>query len=320
MGGQDIAPGHVGQLDLPVSQLPTGSQLSIPIAVAHGRDPGPCVWLSAAVHGDELNGVPIVRGVRRRIDPRQLRGTVILVPVVNVFGLLNQSRYLPDRRDLNRSFPGSARGSLAAQLAHLFMTEVVRRCEFGLDLHAGSGGRTNLPQIRADLDDPLTREAAMRFAPPVVVHSSLRDGSLRSAAREAGIHMLLYETGEAGRFDRRGIQAGIDGTLRVLGGLQMLDPSPLPSTPDRATLISRKTSWVRTRRTGFCEMRVELGQAVRSGDTVAVVFDALSKAEQKLTAHLDGVIIGHQAGALVHRGDAIVHLAEVQASDPAPST
>ncbi|MGF1510341.1 MAG: succinylglutamate desuccinylase/aspartoacylase family protein [Myxococcota bacterium] len=295
-------------MELPVSILPTGSQVSIPVAVIHGRLDGPCVWISAAIHGDELNGVPVVRRVLRRIDPKQFAGTLILVPVVNVFGLINESRYLPDRRDLNRSFPGSARGSLASQLAHLFMTEVVHRCDFGLDLHSGSGGRTNLPQIRCDLDEPATRDAAMAFAPPIIVHSSLRDGSLREAAREHGVPVLLYETGEAKRFDRVGIDLGCQGALRVLHKLEMLR-GEAPQAAKFPPVIARSTSWLRTRRGGFCEMRVELGRRVETGDTVAVVYDALSRAETKIQSHIDGFVIGHRSEALVHKGDAIAHIA-----------
>ncbi|MFW6198438.1 MAG: M14 family metallopeptidase, partial [Acidobacteriota bacterium] len=160
IGGERVAPGETRRLDLPVARLPTQQMLSLPVKVLHGSRPGPRLWLSAAIHGDEVNGVEIIRRVLDAVRPEELAGTVVAVPIVNVFGFVQQSRYLPDRRDLNRSFPGSRRGSLAARLARLFLTEVVERCSHGIDLHTGSLHRSNLPQVRGDLDDPETRRCA----------------------------------------------------------------------------------------------------------------------------------------------------------------
>ncbi len=266
------------------------------------------MWLNAAIHGDELNGIPVIHRVVRSIDPKTLAGTILCVPVVNVFGLINGSRYLPDRRDLNRSFPGSKRGSLAAQLAHLFMEQVVQRCEFGIDLHTGSDGRTNLSQIRCNIDDAKTREAASEFGAPVVLHAGLRDGSLRAAASELGIRMLVYETGEAFRFDRMGVNLGVDGVLRVISWLGMIDDEP-PSKPSES-FVSRKSGWVRARRSGFCELAVELGQRVEIGDDVAVIIDATGVGRNVVQANRSGIVIGHLSSALVHRGDAVAHIAQ----------
>ena len=158
IGTVRIRPGTSRNLELPITRLVTGSDVSLPVRVVHGRDDGPTVWLSAAIHGDEVVGVEVIRQVLAGLDPKTFRGTLVAVPVVNVLGFMTGDRYLPDRRDLNRSFPGSARGSLASRIAHLFMTEVVAKCDVGLDLHTGSDRRSNLPQIRADLDDELTRQ------------------------------------------------------------------------------------------------------------------------------------------------------------------
>jgi predicted deacylase len=182
IGDTLVQPGSTGRVDLPVARLPTQTHLSLPVAIIHGARPGPTLWLSAALHGDEIGGVEIIRRVLSRVSAPRLDGSLIAVPIVNVFGFISQSRYLPDRRDLNRSFPGSARGSLAARLAHLFMTEVVKQCTHGIDLHTGSSHRRNLPQIRADLDDPDTRRIATAFGATVMIHSRVRDGSLREAA------------------------------------------------------------------------------------------------------------------------------------------
>lgn len=223
VGGEAVPPGRRRELELPVARLPTDTWLSIPVVVLNGRAPGPTVWLSGAVHGDEINGVEIVRRLARTLDPRRLAGTVIAVPVVNVFGFVNESRSFPDRRDLNRSFPGSTRGSLAARLAHLFMQEVVSRSDDGIDFHTATDHRTNLPQLRCDLDDPETRRCAVAFGAPMTLHSRLRDGSLREAATSRGIPVLLYEGGEPVRFNEWAIRAGVDGALRVLQELGMWD-------------------------------------------------------------------------------------------------
>jgi len=310
---EEIQPGCIGRLALPITRLATGSPLTIPVTVVHGRTDGPCVWISAAIHGDELNGVPVIRRIQSYLNPQTLVGTVILVPVVNVFGLINESRYLPDRRDLNRSFPGSSKGSLASQLADLFMNEVVQYCDVGLDIHAGSAGRSNLPQIRCDLDDERSRNTALLFGAPVTVHSRVRDGSLREAAREAGASVLLYETGEAGRFDHTGIALGVDGGLRVLSGLGMRPDDPPPPTVP-ATLQSRKTSWVRARRSGFCELSVGLGDLVVEDQRLAAIYDVRTPNEVHVSAPNDGMVIGLQLKALLNRGEAIANIAMLEPS------
>lgn len=302
-------PGKLTQVELKVARLPTGMWMAVPVGVLHGRKPGPVIWLSAAIHGDELNGVPIIRHVLDRIDPRKLSGTVLAVPTVNVFGLIQSSRYLPDRRDLNRCFPGSKRGSSASQLAHLFMTEVVARCELGLDLHTGSGGRTNLPQVRCDLDQPETLRLAKEFGAPLILHSRLRDGSLRAAARELGKTVLVYEAGEANRFDLSAIGVGVAGVQRVMRSLGMIAGDVDPSTqPPR---LSRASHWLRARRSGFCEMTVRLGATVQRGDSVAIIFDALGRARATVKARSPGMLIGHVTSPLVNRGDAVAHVAEL---------
>ncbi len=174
-----VEPGQCQRLELPIARLPTHTMLSLPITIVNGVQPGPRLWLSAAIHGDEINGVEMIRQVLAQVDPGQLKGTLIAVPIVNVFGFIEQSRYLPDRRDLNRSFPGSSRGSLASRLAHLFMQEVVSRCTHGIDLHTASQHRTNWPQIRANLQDRETHRCAQAFGTPVIIHAATRDGGAR---------------------------------------------------------------------------------------------------------------------------------------------
>lgn len=309
VGGVTVEPGRMRRFELPVARLTTGTWMGLPVAVINGARPGPRVWLSAAIHGDEIIGVEIIRRVVRELRPRRLRGAVIAVPIVNVFGFVGESRYLPDRRDLNRSFPGSPKGSLAARLAHLFVTEVVDRCQFGVDLHSGTDGRVNLPQIRCDLDAPGTRRVAEAFGAPVVVDARTRDGSLRATAVRRGIPVLVYEGGEALRFDDEAIRIGVEGVRRVLAALEM-DDAALP--PARPPLLSRRTRWVRARRSGICHHAVALGERVRRGQTVAVLTDPLGTRDHPVRTPLDGIVIGRATLPLVSQGDALVHVAEVE--------
>lgn len=308
IGGVKVRPGQARSLALPIMRLVTGADVDLPLRVLHGREDGPVVWIDAAIHGDEAVGVEVVRQVLAGLDPRTLRGTLIAVPIVNVLGFMNGDRYLPDRRDLNRSFPGSARGSLAGRIAHLMMTEVVSKCEVGVDLHTGSDRRTNLPQVRADLDDARTRDLAEAFGAPLMLHAPLRDGSLRQAAREQGAKVLLYEAGEAWRMDPWAIEAGVLGVRRVLALLGMADLAgdrPGPVTE------SRRSGWVRSRGTGLLHLEVDLGQSVVRGERLGGLFDGLGKRVRLVHADRDGVVIGHTTAPVVNRGDAVVHLAEV---------
>ena len=320
IGSISVPAGRKVETELPVARMITGSPLSIPVLVLHGSSPGPTVWISAAVHGDELNGVEIIRRVLGLLDARRLAGTVLAVPVVNVPGFMNGNRYLPDRRDLNRSFPGSTRGSLASRLAHLFTAEIASRCEVGIDLHTGSDHRTNLPQIRADLDDGPTFDLARAFAPPILIHSSLRDGSLRQTACDLGVSVLLYEAGEAWRFDERCIRVGVSGVMRVLAHLDML-PSDLDDELDgdgngsAEPLVSRRSRWVRARRTGLTQINAELGERVTRGEIIGRIHDTFGHRLSRVSASLSGVVVGLNLDPVVNQGDAIVHLAEIEEPD-----
>ncbi len=307
IAGLDVPAGRAATGEIPISRLVTGTQISLPIRVLHGAADGPTVWLSAAVHGDEIAGVEIIRRVVASIDARRLTGTLLTVPIVNVHGFLNGDRYLPDRRDLNRSFPGSPSGSLAARIANLFMTEIVARADVGIDLHTGSDHRTNLPQIRADLDDPTTRELAAAFGAPVMLHAKLRDGSLRAAATGDDTTVLLYEGGEAWRFDEAAIRVGVRGVLGVLDALDMVRAD----RPTPTSIESRSSSWVRARRSGIASLEVELGDRVEAGQVLATIRDSLGVRLSQTKAARSGIVIGHTQHPLVNQGDAIVHLAQL---------
>ncbi|MEJ2540641.1 MAG: succinylglutamate desuccinylase/aspartoacylase family protein [Gemmatimonadota bacterium] len=306
IGGVEVTPGQRARVEIPVARFVTGEWLSLPVEVIHGGSPGPRVWLSGAIHGDELDGVEIIREVLSELNPKKLAGAVLGVPVVNVFGFVAESRYLPDRRDLNRSFPGKSRGSMAARLAHLFMTEVVERCEVGLDFHCGSDDRQNHPHVRGNLDDPMVARLARAFGAPIAVHNKPPKGSLRRAASKEGAQTLVYEAGEAGRFTEAAIAVGVSGTLRCLAALGMIRGS---SEPDVPVQQARATHWVRAPRSGICRIEVPLGASVKKGQRLGGVFELLGEKDTRIRAGVDGVVIGRRVNPLVHQGEAVVHLA-----------
>ncbi len=312
IGSVRVRAGTSRALELPITRLVTGADVSLPVRVIHGREDGPTVWVDAAIHGDEVVGVEVIRQVMAGLDARAFRGTLIAVPIVNVLGFMNGDRYLPDRRDLNRSFPGSARGSLASRIAHLFMQEVVAKCEVGIDLHTGSDRRSNLPQVRADLDDERTRALAGAFAAPVMLHARIRDGSLRHAARERGAAVLLYEAGENLRFDDYAIDAGVAGVRRVLAALGMTEPLDEPGL--EPSVECRASGWVRARRTGILDLDAQLGQRVTDGERLGALVDSFGRTLRLVHANRDGIVIGRTEAPLVNSGDAIVHIATV--ADP----
>ena len=307
IGPVRVRSGSMRGVGLPITRLVTGAEVSLPVRVVHGREDGPTVWVNAAIHGDEVVGVEVIRRVLANLDPKTFRGTLIAVPIVNVHGFMAGDRYLPDRRDLNRSFPGTPRGSLASRVAHLMMTEVVAKCEVGIDLHTGSDRRTNLPQIRADLDDPKTRSLAEAFGAPVLFHAKLRDGSLRSAAQDNAA-VLLFEAGEAWRFDEWAIKAGVIGVQRVLAALGMTEP--VDDGGFEPALVCRESGWVRARRGGILELETTLGRCVQVGDHLGGLHDSFGKRLALVRADRAGVVIGHTTAPLVHNGDALVHIAQ----------
>jgi uncharacterized protein len=307
IGGEAIAPGQRRRIEIPVSRLPTQTLISLPVVVIHGTEPGPRLWLSAAIHGDEINGVDIIRQVLEIIKPKKLKGTLLAVPVVNVFGFIEQSRYLPDRRDLNRCFPGSPQGSLASRLAHLFMTEIVNQSTHGIDLHTAAQPRTNLPQIRANLDDPETYRCAKAFGAPLLLHANTRDGSLRQSASKKGIPILLYEAGEALRFDTESIRVGVEGIFRVMETLEMYE-NPFFS-PQTNSIEIRETKWVRGPSSWIFHLQVKLGQTVEKRELLGVITDTFGDTNIKVRSPQAGIVIGHTQNPLVNQGDGIINLA-----------
>tara|TARA_R110000868_G_scaffold1706_5_gene13743 strand:+ start:1671 stop:2834 length:1164 start_codon:yes stop_codon:yes gene_type:complete len=325
IGGVSIAPGRRATVELPISVLFDHTPMSLTVHVVNGRKPGPVLLVCAAVHGDEINGVEIIRRLLRLSSLGRLRGTLIAVPIVNTFGFINQSRYLPDRRDLNRSFPGSATGSLTSQLAHLFSTEIVAKCTHGIDLHTGAVHRSNFPQIRAVMSDPTVREMARAFGVPLLLNAKIRDGSLRGAATEHGIPMLVYEAGEALRYDSMSIRAGQRGVVNVMRYLDMLPPprrderradklAKEATVPAKAQVIAQSSHWVRAPAGGLLRDPIRLGSMVQPGTRLGTISDPLGTKEVRVVSEIDGILIGKTNLPVVNQGDGLFNIARV--SDP----
>lgn len=306
-----VQPGTRCTIDLPLPPLYTHTSVAMPVHVVHGRSSGPRLFVTAAVHGDEINGIEIIRRVLATKALKRVNGTLVAVPVVNIYGFVSQSRYLPDRRDLNRSFPGSERGSMAARLADTVMGEIVDRCTHGIDLHTAAEGRSNLPQVRVDLDRyPELKELAEAFAPPIVLDSPTRSGTLRDAVGEKPL--LLYEAGEALRFDDLAIRAGVKGVLRVMRHIGMLPPlKAREATQDNKARpwIANNSVWMRASQSGILRTRIKLGGIVEAGDVLGYIADPFGESEQPIVSDCSGVLIGLTKLPLVHEGEALFHVA-----------
>ena len=278
INGVSVQPGTRTTIDLPAGRLYTHAPMTIPVHVVSGKKTGPVLFVSAAIHGDEINGVEIIRRLLKLPVLKRLRGTIIAVPIVNVHGLINHSRYLPDRRDLNRSFPGSEKGSLAARLAHLFMNEIVAKSTHGIDLHTGAAHRANLPQIRANMDDEDTEKLARAFNVPVIISSNLRDGSLREAAAEYGI-------------------------VQVMRTLGMLPSIKRKSKKQVEPVVARSTAWIRAHDSGILRAMVPLGGRVKKNTLLGVVADPFGEREIQINSPYNGIVIGRTNLPLVNEGE-----------------
>ncbi len=308
IGGIAIAPGTRGAADLPVSVLSNHTPMSLPVTVLHGREHGPVLFISGVIHGDEVMGVEVIRRVLKHPALARIQGTLLAVPIVNGYGLISHSRYLPDRRDLNRSFPGSDQGSLASVLADLLMREVVLRSDYGIDIHTAALHRSNLPQIRISPEDAELMTLAETFGAPVILVSKLRDGSLRQSALDRGVKVLVYEGGEALRFEERAIEAAVTGILRVLQSLGMIKAGSA-KPPLRKPTMSMASHWLRAPQGGIFRSALSIGDWIKRDDVLGVIADPLGDVETDVAAEHSGIIIGQSHLPVVNRGDALFHVA-----------
>jgi predicted deacylase len=311
IGESVVPPGDRATINLEVSTLANATRMNLPVHVVHGQEKGPVFFLSGVVHGDEIQGLEIVRRVLAHDALNKMAGTLLAVPIVNAFGFLNHSRYMPDRRDLNRSFPGSDQGSLASLLADLFFREVVCRAQYGIDIHTAALHRSNLPQVRLAPGDAELMRLAEAFAPPVILTSKLREGSLRQCAEEKGIKVLLYESGEALRFDEAAIATGVAGILRVMKAVGMLSEAP-PVSPDHKPVQSNSSTWVRAPEGGILHSVRQVGDKVGLREPIGIITDPMGTVTVPVFAEDDGIIIGRTNLPIVNRGDALFHLARIR--------
>lgn len=310
IGDQLIKPGSRQVVNIPLPGLHSETTVAMPVHVIHGRRDGPVFFLSAAIHGDEINGVEVIRRIVSLASIKRLKGTLLAVPVVNVFGFDGHSRYLPDRRDLNRSFPGRELGTLAGRLANIFMTEVVTRSDIGIDLHTAAIHRDNFPQIRADLNDEKLNVLARSFASPVLLHSAPPEGSLRYASSSENVPVMVYEAGEALRFDEVSIRIAVRGVLNVMRELGMLTKSK--AKKPKPPVMLRSSVWVRASKSGILRAQVGLGDMVSKGDVLGFISDPAGQKDEIIEAISNGIIIGRTNIPLVYEGEALFHIGRTQ--------
>ncbi len=310
---ESIAPGTRASIELEAAKLYTHAPLHIPVEVIHGRQEGPTLLVSAAIHGDELNGVEVIRRLLQNSNLKRLRGTLVAVPIVNVFGFIHKSRYLPDRRDLNRCFPGSEKGSLGGRMANLFCQQIFNQCSHAIDLHTGAIHRSNLPQIRCNLDNPGAEQMARAFGVPVILNSPIQNGTLRGYGESQNIPVITYEAGEALRFDESSISAGVRGVLNAMRALGMLRSQAVRRTRlVKEPVVARSSQWARAEQNGVFRPTSGLGDRVRKGDELGMISDPFGMSEITVEAPFSGIVVGRNNLPLVNEGEALFHIARFE--------
>ena len=303
--GYSILPGTSERLSWSATELFEGVPVSTPVLVVNGAMPGPTLCLTAAVHGDELNGIEMVRRVMHDLVPEKVSGAVIGVPIVNVQGFRRGSRYLPDRRDLNRYFPGNPNGSAAARIANSFFVNVIKHCDALIDLHMGSFERANLPQIRADLRNPDVVTMTQGFGSTVILHSTPAAGTLRYAATMAGVPTVTLEAGGPSELELNEVKHGVKGIETLINSLGMVPKTRLWGDPEP---VYYRSSWVRASNGGILLANVSLGSTVRRGDLLGTITDPMNNARTELRSPHSGRIIGMARNQVVMPGFAAFHV------------
>jgi hypothetical protein len=309
IAGMRVSPGRRKDVKIRISEFYTASPVFIPVTVIHGREPGPVVYITAAVHGNEINGVEMVRQLRTRVDPHRLRGTIILVLIANPISFLTMSRDLPDGRDLNRFFPGRERGSMASHIAGAIFQKVVKLADYGIDLHTAATGRTNLPHVRADMHRPVLRRFATAFGCEVVFDMPGEEGTLRRAATQAGVPTIVYEAGEPLKFQKNLIRRGVEGIQNVLADLRMCE---FPRTSPSFQLVVSDHRWIRAERGGILMLNVRPGDIVEKGADIAVNTKPFGTELHRMKAPYTGLVIGCTTLPMVIPGSAVCHLVPLE--------
>lgn len=303
-----IALGESRRLDFGIGKLYTTTSVKIPVIIERSKNPGPTILITAALHGDEINGVEIVRQLIARKLNKPKRGTIICIPILNVFGFLSSNRFFPDGRDLNRVFPGTKTGSLASRVAYYFTKEILPLADLCLDFHTGSASRFNAPQIRIKPGDDKLLELAKIFNAPFTVYSKMIDKSYRKACDDKGIPSLLFEGGKNLDSNKNIAKEGVEGILRILAHLGMLNQKKIPTAAHGQSVIINKAKWVRAHRSGLLHVKIECNQHVLKGELLATITDPYGQKRFRVSAPNDGYIINVNQSPIVNQGDAIFHL------------
>lgn len=301
----EVKPGEFKEVDINIARLPSHTQIDTPIYVSRGLEEGPVLALMAGMHGDEINGIEIVRRILDSELHRPKRGTIICMPITNVYGFLNFSRDVPDGKDVNRSFPGSKNGSLASRVAWHLTHDIIPIIDYGIDFHTGGAMRTNYPQVRAMLNDEKNLELANAFNAPFTLDAPFRPNSIRKEASKKGKNIIVYEGGESLRFDQHAIEEGISGTLRLMKHLKMIDWAPEHKEENR---VIWSTSWIRAKHAGLFQSTVQCGQLVHKGEWIGTITDPFGEFKEKVLANATAYIIGLNNSPVINAGDALVHL------------
>lgn len=305
INGKEIKPGMNAEVNLNVYRMPTKTIMEVPVHVFRSVKEGPVVLLLAGMHGDEINGIEIVRKLLRgKHFHNLLCGTVIAIPIINIISFLNGSRDLPDGRDLNRCFPGSQSGSLGSRIAYDLMNEIIPQVDFGIDFHTGGAKINNYPQIRCVFEDAKNIELGKMFGAPFVLNSEYRDKTLRKEASVKGKHILVYEGGESLRFNKLAITEGINGCLRMLKNLNMIDAA----VPESKTLVLNNTRWVRAAISGLFRTTKKYGSFIEKGEVIGTISDPYGENELELLAPDNGFIVGINNQPVINEGDALIHI------------
>jgi uncharacterized protein len=303
----EIQRGTKVRINIDMGRMHDFTDLKMPIEVVSGIKDGPTLFVSSTIHGDEINGIEIVRRLLDYVKVDKICGTLIAIPIVNIFGFNDHSRYLPDRRDLNRCFPGIKNGSLASQLAYKFMQEIVLKSDYGIDIHSGSFHRSNYPQVRTNIDEEINLELAKVFNAPAIINSNLRDGSLRSAGMQANIPIILYEAGEILRFDENATKTGLNGILNVMEKIGMIAKAPQDDA--KKIFIALSSSWLRASQSGIFISNIKLGDMVQKGQIIGSISNPFGDNKIEIRVNEDGMVIGLTMMPLVNKGDALLHIA-----------
>ncbi|GAL74281.1 hypothetical protein JCM19275_3128 [Nonlabens ulvanivorans] len=304
----EIKPGHSYKLNFNKAKLYTSTAIEVPVIISRARKAGPVVLLTGGLHGDEINGIEVVRQIIAKGYNKPQSGTIICMPVLNIFGFLNMKREFPDGRDLNRSFPGYKSGSLAGRFAHQFVNEILPHVDIVMDFHTGGAQRFNAPQMRVDSSYEKSLELAQIFKAPFLIHSGKLKGTLRHTCMELGKTYLLFEGGKSFESDRNIVRVGVQGAKRVLHHLDMLDEAfelP-PETP--ASIVVKSSKWLRASYSGLFHPKVPYGRLVEKGEYIATITDPYGSFRHKVKSNQTGYIINVNQSPMVYQGDAIFHI------------